>query len=61
TLYNYISRTAYWNYYHPLLKAQASSGKPGAGFNIFSGHLLARYNWIDTKDPSYQGRPPASL
>ncbi|HLZ69267.1 MAG TPA: ABC transporter substrate-binding protein [Dehalococcoidia bacterium] len=61
TLYNYISRTAYWSYYHPLLKAQASAGKPGAGYNIFAGHLLARYNWIDTKDPSYQGRPPASL
>ncbi len=61
TLYNYISRTAYWNYYHPLLKAQAGAGKPAAGFNIFAGHLLARYNWIDTKDPSYQGRPPASL
>ena len=60
-LYNYIGRSANWNYYKANLKTQPSAGKPAAGFNIWSGHLLPRNTWLDTKDPSYQGRPPASL
>ncbi len=60
-LYNYIGRSANWNYYKANLKSQASGGRPGAGYNIFAGHLTARNTWIDTKDPSYQGRPPAGL
>jgi peptide/nickel transport system substrate-binding protein len=60
-LYNYISRTAYWNYLKGNIKAEPSGGKPGVGYNIFAGHLAARNVWFDTKDPSHQGRPPASL
>ncbi|MHB8575360.1 MAG: ABC transporter substrate-binding protein [Dehalococcoidia bacterium] len=60
-LYNYIGRGAVWNYSHQTLKTQPSPGKAAAGFNIFAGHLLAKNQWLDTKDPSYQGRPPASL
>jgi ABC-type transport system substrate-binding protein len=60
-LYNYIGRSAIWNYWHPNLKVAATGGKPASGFNLFSGSLLARLAYLDTKDPSYQGRPPASL
>lgn len=60
-LYNYISRTAYWNYLKGNIKAAPANGKPGLGYNIFAGHLAARNVWFDTKDPSYQGRPAASL
>jgi ABC-type transport system substrate-binding protein len=60
-LYNYISRTALWNYYKANLKVPPSGGRPASGYNIFSGHLAARNLWLDTKDPSYQGRPPASI
>jgi ABC-type transport system substrate-binding protein len=52
-LYNYISRSANWNYIHPNIKTQAAAGKPGAGYNIFSGHLSAKNLWINPKDPSY--------
>lgn len=55
-LYNYIGRTAGWNYWKPNLKVQPSAGKAGQGFNIFAGHLLAQNAYLDTKDPSYQGR-----
>lgn len=61
TLYNYISRSADWNYLHTTYKVQPSPGKPAAAYNIFAGHLASRNLWLDTKDPSYQGRPPASL
>jgi len=52
-LYNYISRAAYWNYYHGNFKTQPSAGKPGNGFNIFSGYLLPKNSYIDPKDPTY--------
>ncbi len=52
-LYNYISRGATWNYVHPNVKTQAAAGKPGAGYNIFSGHLSAKNLWLKPKDPSY--------
>lgn len=60
-LYNYIARSAGWNYFHANLKTQPSAGKPGAGYNIFAGQLAGANTWIDTKDPSYQGRPAASI
>jgi ABC-type transport system substrate-binding protein len=60
-LYNYISRSAVWNYWHPQLKEEPSQGKPGAGYFIDSGHLGWNRAWIDQKDPSYQGRPAATL
>lgn len=60
-LYNYISRSAVWNYAKPPLKEQPSQGKPGTGFVIDSGHLVGSQFWINQKDPSYQGRPPATL
>jgi ABC-type transport system substrate-binding protein len=52
-LYNYISRTAYWNYLHGNLKAAPSGGKAGTGWNIFAGHLTPKILYIDAKDPSY--------
>jgi ABC-type transport system substrate-binding protein len=60
-LYNYIGRSAAWNYYHGTLKVQPSPGKPASGYNIWPGHLPARSAYLDPKDPSFQGRPPASL
>ena len=60
-LYNYISRTGIWNYWIPPLKVKASQGKAGEGFVIDSGHLYGSQSWINTKDPSYQGRPPATI
>jgi len=60
-LYNYIGRSAIWNYWHSNLKTPAKDGKPAAGFNIFAGSLLAKLAYLDPNDPSYQGRPPASL
>lgn len=60
-LYNYISRTAVWNYYKSNVKVPASAGKAATGYNIFAGHLFGGTVWLDTKDPSYQGRPPASI
>ena len=52
-LYNYISRSASWNYSHGNLKAAPSAGKAGVGWNIFAGHLSSKYAYIDPKDPSY--------
>jgi peptide/nickel transport system substrate-binding protein len=52
-LYNYISRSASWNYFHGNNKVAASPGKPGQGYNIFGGHLVARTTYIDPSDPSY--------
>lgn len=60
-LYNYIGRSAIWNYWHPNLKVPATGGRPAQGFNLFSGSLLSKLGYLDPKDPSYQGRPPASL
>jgi ABC-type transport system substrate-binding protein len=60
-LYNYISRSAGWNYYHSNLKVPPQAGEPGAGFNIFSGHLAPKNVWLDQKDPSYTSRPKITL
>jgi peptide/nickel transport system substrate-binding protein len=61
TLYNYISRSAIWNYLRSAtLKEQGGPGKPATGYAIFSGYLVGK-TWIDTKDASYQGRPPATV
>lgn len=59
--YNYISRGASWNYFHGLLKVEASEGKPGEGYSLFAGHLAAGATWLDTKDATYQGRPSATV
>lgn len=60
-LYNYISRTAAWNYNHFNLKTQPSAGKPAAGYNIFAGHLVAKNAYLDPRDPSWQGRPSQTI
>ena len=60
-LYNYISRSAVWNYYKSNVKVPGGPGKPATGFNIFAGHLFGSNVWLDQKDPSYQGRPPATI
>jgi ABC-type transport system substrate-binding protein len=52
-LYNYISRTAIWNYLHGNYKQQPSAGKPGTGWTLFAGHLSSGVVWLDTADPSY--------
>jgi hypothetical protein len=54
-------RTAVWGYWNPPLKEDPTAGKPGTGYFIDAGHLIADRAWIDTKHPSYQGRPPATL
>ncbi len=59
--YNYISRSGGWNYYHPNLKVPATADKAGEGYNLFAGHLAPATVWIDTKDPTYQGRPAVSI
>jgi ABC-type transport system substrate-binding protein len=60
-LYNYIYRSAGWNYFHSLWKVAPTSDQPGQGYNLFAGHLASALVWLDTKDPTYQGRPPATL
>jgi ABC-type transport system substrate-binding protein len=60
-LYNYISRSAIWNYYKPNVKVPASAGKAATGYNIFAGHLFGGAVWLDQKDPSYQGRPTPTI
>jgi peptide/nickel transport system substrate-binding protein len=60
-LYNYISRSAAWNYAHANYKVPFSPGKAAQGYNIFAGHLAGGTVWLDTKDASYQGRPAASI
>jgi ABC-type transport system substrate-binding protein len=60
-LYNYINRSAGWNYYHPNVKALPQGGEPGAGYNIFAGHLAPRNVWIDPQDASFAGRPNVTL
>jgi len=52
-LYNYIGRTAVWNYFKANLKAGPSAGKAGVGWNIHAGMLDAKNAYIDPKDPSY--------
>lgn len=60
-LYNYISPTARWNYLRGLLKEEPAPGKSATGYNIYVGHRTATDLWINTKDPTYQGRPPATV
>jgi ABC-type oligopeptide transport system substrate-binding subunit len=60
-LYNYIGRSAVWNYYHPNVKVPASGGKAATGFNIFAGHLFGGTVYLDQKDPTYQGRPTPTI
>ncbi|MBI2760724.1 MAG: ABC transporter substrate-binding protein [Chloroflexi bacterium] len=57
-LYNYIGRSANWNYLKANLKVPPSAGKAASAYNIFAGHLLSQNTWIDTKDASYSGRAP---
>ncbi|HXH22186.1 MAG TPA: ABC transporter substrate-binding protein [Dehalococcoidia bacterium] len=52
-LYNYIGRSAFWNYYHPFLKDPGGPGKPASGWALFAGHLHAGRGWIDPSDPTY--------
>ena len=52
-LYNYISRSAYWNYINANVKTPASAGKPAAGYNLFAGHLTAKNSSFNTKHASY--------
>jgi ABC-type transport system substrate-binding protein len=60
-LYNYIGRSAVWNYYHSNVKIEGGNGKAATGYNIFAGHLSGGTVWLDQNDPSYSGRPPASI
>jgi len=53
-LYNYISRTARWNYSHIPLKTQPAPGKPAAGYwNTPNQSMTVKQSWFDPKDPSY--------
>ena len=53
-LYNYISRTARWNFAHTPLKTQPQGGKAAAGYwNTAGAHLAFKDSWLDPKDPSY--------
>jgi ABC-type oligopeptide transport system substrate-binding subunit len=52
-LYNYILRSAVWNYFGSNYKEPPAAGKPAIGYNLFAGHLASRNVYIDPKDPSY--------
>ncbi len=53
-LYNYISRSARWNYSHVPVKGDAGPGKPQQGYwNTANQSLLFKKSWFDPKDPSY--------
>ena len=52
-LYNYILRSAVWNYFGSNYKEPPAAGKPAIGYNLFAGHLTSRNSYIDPKDPSY--------
>ncbi len=60
-LYNYINRSAAWNYYSHYLKEMPSAGKPGTGFALEATHLIAPLSRLNTKDATYNGRPPATV
>jgi peptide/nickel transport system substrate-binding protein len=60
-LYNYIGRSAVWNYFHSNVKAEAAGGKAATGYNIFAGHLFGGKVWLDQKDPTYQGRKAQTI
>lgn len=59
--YNYIYRSGGWNYFHSLFKTPPSGTTPGEGYNIFAGHLAPGVVNIDAKDPTFSGRPPATI
>lgn len=59
--YNYIYTSAGWNYYKALLKVQPTNDSPGEGYNIFAGHLAPAETWLDRDDPTFQGRPAATI
>lgn len=59
--YNYIYRSGGWNYFHSLFKTPPSGDTPGEGYNIFAGHLAPGIVSLDTKDPTFSGRPPATI
>ena len=53
-LYNYIGRSARWNYSHIPLKTPAGAGKAGTGYwNTPNQALGFKQGWFDPKDPSY--------
>jgi peptide/nickel transport system substrate-binding protein len=60
-LYNYISRSAGWNYFHGNNKVAPAPPEPGQGYNIFAGHLASKNVWVDPNDPSFQGRATITL
>jgi ABC-type transport system substrate-binding protein len=60
-LYNYIYRSAGWNYFHTNWKVAPAPDKPGEGYNIFAGHLSPALTYLDPKDPTFQGRPQVTL
>jgi len=60
-LYNYIVRSAVWNYLHATLKQQPVGGKNGITYNLPWVHLRAANHWLIPTDPSFQGRPAATL
>lgn len=61
-LFNFIARNAYWNYFKSAaVKEPPAPGKAAAAYNIYAGHLTGSRSWLDTKDPSFQGRPPATV
>ena len=59
--YNYIFRSGGWNYFNGLFKTMPSETTPGEGYNIFAGHLAPKIVWIDTKNATFSGRPPATV
>ncbi len=59
--YNYIFRSGGWNYFNGLFKTTPSETTPGEGYNIFAGHLAPKIVWIDTKNATFSGRPPATV
>ena len=53
-LYNYIGRSAVWNYLRPNLNQYPTAGKPGQGWwNTAYGALAGSRVWFNPKDPTY--------
>ena len=53
-LYNYISRSAIWNYLHPNLNTYPTAGKAGQGWwNTAYGALTGSRTWFNPKDATY--------
>jgi hypothetical protein len=49
-MYNYIAPALYWNYY------QTTGPGPEEGWNLLATSKDALENWIDTSDPTFEGR-----